>query len=76
MHKKTLTHIGFIVVLFGFLSLTSVAQANIIPDPSFEKGTAVWKLLDYGSSIVSSPIRTGSKALKLINDFEVDVTPV
>jgi hypothetical protein len=36
MHKKTLTHIGLIFVIFGFFSLTSVAQANVIPDPSFE----------------------------------------
>ena len=75
MHKKTLTHIGLIFVLFGFLSLTSVAQANIISDPSFEGGTANWQLGDYASSIVSAPTRTGSKALKLINDFDGTKAP-
>ena len=75
MHNKILTHIGLIFVLFGFFSLTSVAQANVIPDPSFEGGTANWQLGDYGSSIVSSPRRTGSRALRLINDFDGSVAP-
>ena len=75
MHKKTFTHIGLIFILFGFISLTSVAQANIIPDPSFERGTAKWQLGDYASSIVSAPTRTGSKALKLINDFNGTKAP-
>ncbi len=75
MHNKTLTHIGFIFVLFGFFSLTSVAQANVIPDPSFEGGTTYWRSGDYGSSIISAPTRTGSRALKLINDFDGTKAP-
>ncbi len=75
MHKKTLAQIGLIFILFGFFSITCVAQANIVPDPSFERGTANWQLGDYASSIVSAPTRTGSKALKLINDFDGSVAP-
>ena len=75
MHNKTLTHIGLIFVLFGFFSLTSFAQANVIPDPSFEGGTAKWKLGASGSWFVSAPTRTGSKALKLINDHDGTKVP-
>ena len=46
----------------------TVSHANLVPDPSFEKGTASTKLLDGASSIDSSVARTGSKSLKLKND--------
>ena len=55
----------------ALLILTSVATsygANLVPDPSFETGTASWDLGDYASSIDNTIAQTGSNSLKLIND--------
>jgi len=73
--KGTPAHMGLIVVLFGFFSLSWVTQANLIPDASFETGTATWTLGGSASSIVSAPTRTGSKALRLINDHDGSQAP-
>ncbi|MBN1671632.1 MAG: fibronectin type III domain-containing protein [Kiritimatiellae bacterium] len=53
----------------GIGAAAARAQANLVRNPSFESGTANWSLKDYGSTIVSSPTHSGTKALKLINDF-------
>lgn len=48
---------------------TSGGQAqNLVPDASFENGTANWTLGDYASSIDTTVARTGSNSLKLLND--------
>jgi hypothetical protein len=43
-------------------------QANLVPDPSFESGTATWTLGDAACSIDNSVARTGSRSMKLVND--------
>jgi hypothetical protein len=49
------------------LGLCTFAEANVVPDASFENGTANWSLQDNTSAIIGSPTRTGTKALKMIN---------
>lgn len=41
---------------------------NLIKDASFEESSALWKLLDGNSSVISGVARTGSRSLKIISD--------
>ena len=59
----------FITLIAVFLGTISSAMANVIPDPSFENA-ANWNTSYAQFSLTSSPdpVRTGTKALKLISD--------
>ncbi len=67
MNRKITRCPGLLVALGLMLGIGSIAQANQVPDPSFENGTKNWKLQDNTMAIVSSPTRTGSKALMMRN---------
>lgn len=47
----------------------ATAQTNLVSNPDFEAGTSSWELLDYASSVLSGQGRSGSNALRLLNDF-------
>ena len=64
MTNRIVIRLPLLCLLMG---MTSYTYANVIPDASFESG-ANWISADSASSLVNSPTRTGSKALKLIND--------
>ena len=62
---------GLIVLASGaLLSSATVAEANSIPDPSFEKPAASsnWKRSDYASSLSKTVKRSGAQSLRLLND--------
>ena len=59
----------FLLLAF-FMLLTFVAtesEANLIPDPSMEKGTAVWTMGNYTTTIDNTIARSGSKSIKVVN---------
>jgi hypothetical protein len=70
--KFVLRQLRLRVWIAAFIWVASFAgqgyAQNIIPDPSFENGTANWLLGDDASAIDSSVARTGSRSLQLIND--------
>jgi len=66
MDKKTIRY-RYLVGLLFVLVFCRVVSANVVPDPSFEGGLQYWKMPDNTASIVTSPTRTGSKAIKMIN---------
>ncbi|KKU81020.1 MAG: hypothetical protein UY07_C0027G0001, partial [Parcubacteria group bacterium GW2011_GWA1_47_8] len=45
-----------------------LTTSNIIPDPSMELGTQVWRPSDYGSTVVNTVARTGTRSIKLTHD--------
>ena len=61
---------GVFLMVFAALSASTaiVNAANLVPDASFENGTANWVSGDSLSSIDSTVARSGSKSLKLTND--------
>ncbi len=67
MNKNISTTLNRLPVLLLLTGMASFTHANVIPDASFENGKN-WISADYASSLVNSPTRTGSKAVKLIND--------
>ncbi|MEM7220376.1 MAG: putative Ig domain-containing protein [Pseudomonadota bacterium] len=54
-------------LMVGFGLGATQAAANLINDPSFEGTNANWQLVDATTTFVSSPVRTGSKALSLLH---------
>jgi hypothetical protein len=66
--RHTLLGLWFIAALLLPFFAASAQAANLIPDPSFENGTANWTLGDYASSIATNVARTGSRSMKLVND--------
>lgn len=66
MNTKFVDSRSLVMLILAFI-FGGAVEANVIPDPSFEGGTSFWKLEDNTSAIISSPTRTGSKALKMIN---------
>jgi hypothetical protein len=56
---------SFRALVVGAFCVPLAAAANVVPDPSFEARN--WNLQDNTMSFVTSPTRTGSRSLKVVN---------
>jgi len=67
MKSKSNNCLFLTALLWLLLGVSSLVKANVVPDPSFEDGTTNWVLPDSSQTFVSSPTRTGTSALKMVN---------